>query len=46
LNSVCRQRPRTVEVMAGYGVLCAGESFRAKPKRSLRTATCLLQEQE
>ena len=29
LNLVCRQRPRTVEVMAGYRVQCAGEFIRA-----------------
>jgi hypothetical protein len=42
LNSVSRQRPRTVEVMAGYRVLCAGES---SSERSLKVRR-LLREQE
>jgi len=29
VNPVCRQRPRTVEVMAGNRLQCAGEFFRA-----------------
>jgi hypothetical protein len=42
LNLVCRQRPRTVEVMAGCRVRCAGES---SSERSLKVRR-LLREQE
>ncbi len=42
LNLVCRQRPRTVEVMAGCQVQCAGEFFS---ERSLKVRR-LLREQE
>ncbi len=41
LNLICRQRPRTVEVMAGYWVQCAGEFS----ERSLKVRR-LLREQE
>ena len=41
LNSVNRQRPRTVEVMAGHRVQCAGELT----ERSLKVRR-LLREQE
>ena len=41
LNLVCRQRPRTVEVMAGCRVQCAGEFS----ERSLKVRR-LLREQE
>ena len=41
LNPVYRQRPRTVEVMAGYRAQCAGEL----PERSLKVRR-LLREQE
>ena len=42
LNLVCRQRPRTVEVMIGCRVQCAGES---SSERSLKVRR-LLREQE